>query len=61
MKYQLAEILKQVGHSGSSLVVALMKDSESPFVEPVQTRPIPDRFKLLTLESYNGLTDVMDH
>lgn len=61
MKVKLAKILNMMGHSRSSSIVALVKDSEYPFAEHIQTSHVPKWFKLLSLESYNGSTDPVDH
>lgn len=37
MKNQSAKILKQVGHIGNSSTASLIRDSESPFAESIQT------------------------
>lgn len=39
----------------------LVKDLESPFAEHIQTCHVPERFKLPTLESYDGSTNPVDH
>ena len=63
MKNQMAEFFKQAGGSGGvgSSAAALLRDSESPFAQDIQTCPVPGKFKLPTLESYDGKTDPVDH
>ena len=59
----MAELLKKVDHScgGGSPIAALLKDSESLFTQHIQTCPVPEKFKLPTLESYDGTADQVDH
>ena len=59
----MAELLKQVGCSGGarSSAAALLKDSKSLFAQHIQTCPVPERFKLPTLESYDGTTNPINH
>ena len=59
----MVELLKQVGCSGGSgsSAAALLRDSQSPFAQHIQTCPVLKKFKLPTLESYDGTTDPVDH
>ena len=63
MKNQMAELLRQVGCSGGgrSSVAALLRESESPFAQHIQTCLVPERFKLPNLKSYDGTIDPVDH
>ena len=39
----------------------LVNRTDSPFTEPVNSCPLPQKFRMLQIESYDGVKDLLDH
>lgn len=62
VKNQMIEIIRAMGWNPIHHSVArLVKDSESPLSLWVESCPVPHRFKLPTLKSFNCSSDLIDH
>ncbi|KAM7502924.1 hypothetical protein LguiB_001828 [Lonicera macranthoides] len=55
------EMMKIMGHLRGSSTAALVRGSKSPFAEHIQSCQVPKKFKLPTLKSYDGTTNLVDH
>ena len=39
----------------------LVNRTDSPFIESVNSFPLPHKFRMLKIDSYNGVKDLLDH
>ena len=59
---QVKEMIRAIGGTPNHQSMArLVKDYESPLALLVQSCPVPPRFKLPALETFDGSNDPIDH
>ena len=61
MQAQLAGVLAVVKGKGPNTVEELVSRTDTPFTLAVMTVPLPPKFKMPVLESFDGTKDPLDH
>lgn len=61
MQAQLAGVLAVVKGKGPSTVEELVSRTDTPFTVAVMKVPLPPKFKMLVVESFDGTKDPLDH
>ncbi|KAI8524929.1 hypothetical protein RHMOL_Rhmol13G0187800 [Rhododendron molle] len=60
MQNQIEGLMKQVKAQTPATVEELVQNMDSPFTSEVMGRPLPKKFKMPQLETFNGSTDLLD-
>ena len=61
MKEQMEVMMNALKGCVSSDLDDLVNRTDSPFTEPVNSCPLPQKFRMLQIESYDGVKDPLDH
>ncbi|XP_058219832.1 uncharacterized protein LOC131330306 [Rhododendron vialii] len=61
MQDQIEGLIKHIKAQTPATVEELVQNTDSPFTAEVMGLPLPRKFKMLQLETFNGSTDPLDH
>ncbi|XP_058189287.1 uncharacterized protein LOC131306875 [Rhododendron vialii] len=61
MQDQIDGLMKHIKAQTPAMVEELVQDTDSPFTSEVMRLPLPRKFKMPQLETFNGSTDPLDH
>ena len=61
MKEQMEVMMNALKGRVSSDLDDLVNRTNSPFTIPVNSCPLPQKFRILQIESYDGVKDPLDH
>ena len=61
MKEQMEVMINALKRRVSSALDDLMNRTDSPFTIPVNSCPLPQKFRMPQIESYDGVKDPLDH
>ncbi|KAI8535805.1 hypothetical protein RHMOL_Rhmol10G0202600 [Rhododendron molle] len=61
MQNQIERLMKHVKAQAPATVEELVQNTDSPFTSEVMGRPLPRKFKMPQLETFNGSTALLDH
>ena len=61
MKEQMEVMMNALKGCFSSDLDDLVNRTDSPFIIPVNSCPLPQKFRMLQIESYDGVKDPLDH
>ena len=61
MKEQMEVMMNALKGCFSSDLDDLVNKTDSPFIIPVNSCPLPQKFRMLQIESYDGVKDPLDH
>ena len=61
MKEQMEVMMNALKGRVSSDLDDLVNRTNSPFTIPVNSCPLPQKFRMLQIESYDGVKDLLDH
>lgn len=61
LQAQLTGVMEAVKTKTSNTVEELVNRTDSPFTQTVMGVPLPPKFKMPTLEMFNGTKDPLDH
>ena len=61
MKEQMEVMMNALKGRVSSDLDDLVNRTDSPFTAPVNSCPLPPKFRMLQVESYDGIKDPLDH
>ena len=61
MRKEMDELKSAMKDKGGENLDGMIRRTNSPFTTEVLNRPLPPKFRLLQLESYDGFKDPLDH
>ena len=61
IKEQMEVMMNTLKGRVSSDLDDLVYQTDSPFIESVNSFPLPHKFRMLKIDSYNGVKDPLDH
>ncbi|KAI8550438.1 hypothetical protein RHMOL_Rhmol06G0106900 [Rhododendron molle] len=61
MQDQIEGLMKHIKAQTPAMVEELVQNTDSPFMPEVMRLPLPRKFKMPQLETFNGSTDPLDH
>ena len=61
MRKEVDELKSSMKDKGGENLDRMIQRTDSPFTNEVLNRPLPPKFYLLQLESYDGSKDLLDH
>ena len=61
MRKEVDELKSSMKDKGGENLDRMIQRTDSPFTIVVLNRPLPPKFYLLQLESYDGSKDLLDH
>ena len=61
MKEQMEVMMNALKGRVSSNLDDLVNRTDSPFTAPVNSCPLPQKFRMPQVESYDGVKDLLDH
>ena len=61
MKEQMEVMMNTLKGRVSSNLDDLVNRTDSPFMIPVNSCPLPQKFQMSQIESYDGVNDPLDH
>ncbi|XP_058223097.1 uncharacterized protein LOC131332815 [Rhododendron vialii] len=61
MQDQIDGLMKHIKAQTPAMVEELVQNTDSPFTSKVMGLPLPKKFKMPQLETFNGSTDPLDH
>ena len=61
MRKEVDELKSAMKDKGGENLDRMIQRTDSPFTNEVLNRPLPPKFYLLQLESYDGSKDLLDH
>ena len=61
MKEQMEVMMNALKRRVSSNLDDLVNRTDSPFTATVNSYPLPSKFRMLQIDSYNGVKDSLDH
>ena len=61
MKEQMEVMMNALKGRVSSDLDDLVNRTDSPFIIPVNSCPLPQKFRMPQIESYDGVKDPLDH
>ena len=61
MKEQMEVMMNALKGCVSSDLDDLVNRTDSPFIIPVNSCPLPQKFRMPQIESYDGVKDPLDH
>ena len=61
MRKEMDELRSAMKDKGGENLAGMIRRTDSPFTTEVLNRPLPSKFCLLQLESYDGSKDPLDH